>query len=70
MINKNYSYSCKNCGSNKLDSLNTEVELWCGLCGQRHEIVNNQLRFYKGVKKSVRESSSRDTLRKSKHQYR
>ncbi len=61
MINKNYINTCKNCGSSRMDSLNPEKELWCGACGQRHEVVDGCLYFYGGVKKNVGAADKKNT---------
>jgi DNA-directed RNA polymerase subunit RPC12/RpoP len=67
MINQNYIYNCKNCDSTKMDSLNPDKELWCGACGQRHEFVNGNLVFYKGVKKNAGAAGKKDIGARKKH---
>lgn len=66
MINEDYINNCKNCGSSKMDSLNPTKELWCGVCGQRHEFVNGSLAFYKGVKKDVGEAGKKNIGKRKK----
>lgn len=70
MINKNYNHTCKNCQSHELDSLNPDKDLWCGVCGQRYEVVNGSIHYYKGVKRDARTSNKKDTKSGKAHKRR